>query len=540
MATTFSYTGAAQTYTVPAGVVLLQLECWGASGGDYNSSGTRALGAYAKGSLVVTPGEVLNIYVGQAGVTGGAGGSGTAAFNGGGAGGTGTGGYVGGGGGASDVRQGGTALSNRKIVAGGAGGGGHAGAGGIGGTTTGSAGGNDGTAIGGGGGTQSAGGAAGTGTSNGVAGSSGQGGNGAVVATNFAGAGGGGGYFGGGGGGSATTANNGAAGGGGSSYVGGVTSTTQTAGVRAGAGQVIVTVLDQQPNAPSLISPAGAVVLDRGIIQRFSWTFSDPDAGDTQSQFDLQYRVVGAGSWTPVTGTTPNTFYDMPAGTLAAGDYEWQCRTYDALGFVGPYSASSFFTAATQPSAPTITAPTSGGTVGTVTATFSWSNATETDYQVRKVADLAGSPDTSTIYYDSGDVVDSVTRSVSLSFPVNNRYEHLQVRIKNSGLWSVWSSIRVLVSYTAPATPTLAVTTQAAPGTVTLTVTNPTPTGGQPTVAYWDIYRRIGATGTAIRIAKTITAPWIDYTVANNVDYRYFVRAVGAVTGTTADSAWSA
>lgn len=116
------------------------------------------------------------------------------------------------------------------------------------------------------------------------------------------------------------------------------------------------------PNAPTLNSPATGTTVDMGVTQRLAWTFSDPDAGDTQSKFDLQYRL-GAGAWTTVTGTTPNSWWDAVAGTFTAGNWEWQVRTYDAVGTIGPWSASSFFTAtnylstgATRPTTVTVTA----------------------------------------------------------------------------------------------------------------------------------------------------------------------------------------
>jgi hypothetical protein len=116
------------------------------------------------------------------------------------------------------VRQGGTALANRVIVA--AGGGGNAdNFGGNGGGTIGTGGGASGAANGGAGGTQTAGGAGGSGSGNaGSPGSLGAGGAGGVRSFGNGGAGGGGGYYGGGGGGTASFGS-GAGGGGGSSYI---------------------------------------------------------------------------------------------------------------------------------------------------------------------------------------------------------------------------------------------------------------------------------------------------------------------------------
>ena len=235
-AVTFAYTGASQTWQVPAGISLVQVEVWGAEGATSFSG----KGGYAKGNLTVTPGQTLYIYVGQAGSIAACCGMQLTSnpFNGGGRGTT----YNaveggGSGGGASDVRTT-TSLSNRVIVAGGGGGGYiYSGAGNPAGGNGGGVTGNNGVDYpgypnsAGKGGTQSAGGGGGYLSTGASAGVLGQGGN--SPATNYGG-GGGGGYYGGGGG-------DNTAGGGGSSYTGGVASGTTTAGLRSGNGQVVIT-----------------------------------------------------------------------------------------------------------------------------------------------------------------------------------------------------------------------------------------------------------------------------------------------------------
>lgn len=235
----FTYTGSAQTWTVPSGVQSVQIETWGAQGGG-SGGATGAKGGYAKGTLTVTPGETLSIYVGGAGKGGSSSAQAAGGWNGG--------GYAwqydgssygAGGGGATDVRQGGSALANRKIVAGGGGGSGaYSGthAGGVGGGTNGSVGQTSGSYTGGGGGSQSSGGSAGTSSSYSQAGSIGQGGNQTGSSGGWTACGGGGGYYGGGSGGAL-----GAGGGGGSSYIDGVSGGSTQAGVRIGDGQVTIT-----------------------------------------------------------------------------------------------------------------------------------------------------------------------------------------------------------------------------------------------------------------------------------------------------------
>lgn len=63
--TTFNYTGAVQTYTVPAGVFSVNISAAGAQGGGEGAGG--GFGAIMTGDFAVTPGEVLTIVVGQQG-----------------------------------------------------------------------------------------------------------------------------------------------------------------------------------------------------------------------------------------------------------------------------------------------------------------------------------------------------------------------------------------------------------------------------------------------------------------------------------------
>ncbi|MFN7990238.1 MAG: hypothetical protein U0529_22400 [Thermoanaerobaculia bacterium] len=278
---TFSFTGAEQQFVVPANASTVTIHAWGAQGAAATGSaaGVGGLGGYATGSLAVTAGQTLYIYVGGQGNT----------FNG-----AGTGGTIGGGigGGASDVRAGGNALANRVLTAGGGGGGGQNGcqadglafpAGGAGGGGGGLPGGNGATSPSGGGGfggTLGVGGAAGVGCGGflGQPGTVPNGGNGqACCCTNGqSGGGGGGGGFvqgGGGGAGSAGTTGcggndkgGGGGGAGGSSDTSGVTGGSTQNDVRPGNGEVIVCYQSLSPatltgtkSVAGSFTPGGAV-----------------------------------------------------------------------------------------------------------------------------------------------------------------------------------------------------------------------------------------------------------------------------------------
>jgi hypothetical protein len=259
---TLNYTGAMQTYTVPAGVTSVTIEAYGAEGVGMNGF-TAGTGGGAMGDLSVVSGQVLNIFVGGSSTGYNGGGLGLGGAN---------------GGGASDIRINGSSVSDRVIVAGGGGGAGGdswqcysptngnggggvavgnnfvGGGGGSGysfcGTDGGSNGGTSSSAShgggGGGGGLLSGGdGATATYYTNGIAmsGALGQGGDSHNSTGCSASGAGGGGYYGGGGG---AGGNCGAGmGGGGSSWTGSCTNPSFTSGVQYGNGLVIISYSTQ-------------------------------------------------------------------------------------------------------------------------------------------------------------------------------------------------------------------------------------------------------------------------------------------------------
>lgn len=290
----------AYTWTVPDAVQELILDLYGAGG----SSGA---GGRTQGTLSATPGETLEIRVGgqASGRSGG--------YNGGGDGGESSGDADDGQGGhgASDVRQGGTALSDRVAVAGGAGGNSGGGDGGYPEGTDGAD--NDGT--GGTGGTQSSG---GTGANDG---SLGTGGDGSGGYNNPGGGGGGGGYYGGGGGvKDSSVPGTGGAGGGGSSTVDTavVTNESFTTGANADVGSVALT-FDLALSVTTGYRSADLSVESVPDAEEYVWYRNGAEVGRTstatytdseltpQTTYDWSVAVVVDGIETDRSGVTTAT-----------------------------------------------------------------------------------------------------------------------------------------------------------------------------------------------------------------------------------------
>lgn len=282
------------------------------------------------------------------------------------------------------------------------------------------------------------------------------------------------------------------------------------------------------PTAPTNLSPNGTSI-DRAQIQRLSWQYNDPNAGDGQSKFDLQWRPVGSGTWNTVTQTSPNQYWNAPANIFPHGNIEWKVRTYDQANVVGPYSAQVVFAAGDKPIAPTIIEPTE--TITIPRPNVSWSSADQVSYQVQVLNDL------SAVVWDTNEVISGnkvVTVGIDLA---NNKTYTFKVRIKNAdSLWSDYATSTQPVSYTPPATPTIAVTSQTEK--ILLQVTNPVPSGTQPNVAYNDLYRKKSNETAWVRIDTNISTngSFTDYTAASGVSYDYKVIAIGD-NGTIVESA---
>ncbi|MCD6012945.1 MAG: surface protein [Flavipsychrobacter sp.] len=380
--TTFSYTGTIQTWTVPAGATMLTVTVNAAAGGStYYSSG--GCGGRVTAQVAVTPGQVINVFVGNQGGDAtfygpGAGGNTGNIMNVGGDGGNSpyTGGAAGGGG-SSDIRIGGIGLANRVVAAGGGGGagndpcmsepGGHGG-----GAATAASGehcGGPSTTTCGQGATPAAGGAAAT--AGGTAGASLFGGDGTSLVYTYygywgtyyyystsAGGGGGAGYFGGGGG-------SAGGGGGGSSWVDPAltSSVVHTAGPSCGDGSVIIDVLCTPPVGGAIVGPSTAC-----MGAPVTYTNPTGTAGGTWSS-----SAPGTFTVNPTTGAV--TVLASGSGTL----------TYSITNPCGSASTSTPIIAAIPPSpiagpltvcelgSNTLTDPDAGGTwtsINTAVATI--------------------------------------------------------------------------------------------------------------------------------------------------------------------------
>jgi hypothetical protein len=503
------------TFVVPIADALLVIECWGAGGYLGGSQG----GSYAKAAFTgIALGESLFVHCGS----GPRGSYGVAA----------------------DVRRGGDALANRIIVAGGGGSAGqvsvetsnglqYSGTGSpitLGAGSTSASNGTDATLTGPGypGGTLGYGGdgdfqiAQGDGT---AFGTSGRGGDG---------------YYGGGAGtvsvrADVSTSASAGGGGRGSSYTGAGTDAVVNLDARGGASIVKISwsIAPRPPNIPLLVSPINTAMISSGDDVLFQWVFSDPDAGATQSRWQLEAKPTGGSVAVNKDVSSKATSWLETFTTFTVGNWEWRVRTYDQTPLVSPWSAWEPFSVVTPATPPVITAPANGAVITLGTAAVNWSVTNQDVYELRRV--LASDR---TVLYTTGAVSNSTTRTHTLTFPDNHQSERIELRVRYNNVWSVWVAVNVSTDFLGPMTPTLVVTPYDDLGWITVAITSPAPTGGRPPSTGFDVWvrvisgrpegRRPVAPADGIRIVTTTALIYNDDAAASEVPYEYRVRAIAS------------
>ena len=312
-----------QEWVVPV-TATYEIEVWGAQGGSggwysiQNYSSTGGLGGYAKGSITLSAGTRIYLYIGQQGEgyptsstkmenltarKGGWNGGGNNSIS----------DYPGtGGGGASDVRIGGVSLTDRVIVGGGGGGGGNSGSstqlsnGGAGGGLTAVTLANStqfSNRTPGSGATQSSGNALGVG---------------ATANENLSG-GGGGGYYGGGAGANST------GGGGGSSYLGGVSNGSTQSGIRSGHGKIVITSPLSSSSPPIITQGNNPISKSLSEDTLVSWSANEINATDLDTNasylsWSITSTPTNGSSTIDGNGTSPANLTYLPNSNYFGND----------------------------------------------------------------------------------------------------------------------------------------------------------------------------------------------------------------------------
>lgn len=228
----------------------------------------------------------------------------------------------------------------------------------------------------------------------------------------------------------------------------------------------IVYTTNTAPNAPTSLSPTGGAIVN-SLTPTFTGNFSDPNAGDTMSGYQIiVYNDSGGTSvkWDSGTITTSGatSFSKLYSGTTLTGNttYWWKARTRDTNGSVwGSYSSLQSFKVNTPPPTPTGLSPSNGSTVSTLTPVFSGSSddADPSDQLAYKSVIVYTDSSGSNVKWSSGDVsasgsTFSLTYSGSALSTGTQYWWKARVRDTN-GAYSSYTSLQSFTTYTV-GTPT--------------------------------------------------------------------------------------
>jgi|GEM_PF-4463311 len=140
----------------------------------------------------------------------------------------------------------------------------------------------------------------------------------------------------------------------------------------------LVIVWTQKPTASGLTpgNTTGDPTKINTLVPRLSWTFQDPDVGDTQAGYQVIITRDSDGVVVRDTGqvASANQYYDVTAGTLAQGvKYRWKARVKDNNNVWGDYSSEVYFYTNRAPNPPTNLSPSSNTVIdATADNTLSW------------------------------------------------------------------------------------------------------------------------------------------------------------------------
>ena len=212
------------------------------------------------------------------------------------------------------------------------------------------------------------------------------------------------------------------------------------------------------PSAGNL-QPSGGISVnyDSGNVS-LSWTFSDPDAADAQTAFEVEFWLASAGQGTATSSGKISSSSSTYSAAIPVGwkDFEvrWRVRVYDVDDTVSAWSVDTAFVPRDLLVA-NITAPVGAGAATnsqpTVTWTFSATDGrTQASYRV-----VVTDTDAGQVVADSG-VVTSAATSWQVPTPViviSTNYRIDLYLVDSSGLQGT-DTDTFTATYTAPTTPT--------------------------------------------------------------------------------------
>lgn len=259
---------------------------------------------------------------------------------------------------------------------------------------------------------------------------------------------------------------------------------------------LVVTYEDVPPSKPTLKEPIGSFEVNTEVI-RLSWNYIS-SVGGTQKGFNLQWSTDQS-TWTTVSQTTANNYYDAPADTFSAGNIYWRVQTINEYDETSEYSEIAAFYAIGAPETPIIQSVTNSAK-----PTIAWASSNQQVYQLQI---LQGE----TVLHDSGIIPGMQSQSYKAPIYLANGDYTVKVRIKNEyDMFSEWATSYFTVNVVQPEKPTLSA--QKTIYGIELHVIK----NSDKALIYRD----------GVCIASITGDMYTDYSAASGAEYEYFARVV--------------
>ena len=217
---------------------------------------------------------------------------------------------------------------------------------------------------------------------------------------------------------------------------------------------VTLTYEDTAPLAPTSLSPFSTSANSKATI-KFSWAHKSQEK-TTQSAFTLQYSINNGTSWTTVSQTTSNQYYNMPASTLPPNKgIQWRVKTRDRNGLESGYTSAAFTTNPAAPLAPAGLYP-SGTVVDTRSILrFSWAHKSQ-EATPQKAFTLEYSTDSGVSWEAASQTTPNEYYNLAADTLPPNKSIQWRVKTKdNNDLESVFSGTLFNTGSVPPLTPIL-------------------------------------------------------------------------------------
>lgn len=275
---------------------------------------------------------------------------------------------------------------------------------------------------------------------------------------------------------------------------------------------------DVPPDKPTLIDPV-SVYRDIKSVIRFRWQYNSR-VGGVQKKYNLQWSDNNGLTWTTISKTTANTYYDMPANTLLSGNIIWRVRTYNEYDEVSEYSDTAAFFAMGAPLDPSIFIT----KTNSAKPTIKWTADSQQVYQIQVLQN-------SNVVYDTGNVASLLMFEHTVKQFLADGSYIARVRTKNEyDLWSSWVQTSFVITTAKPSKADFGVYNTKHGLLIMLTAI-------PANIAYMLIYRAERSNDNYTCIAKLgpTEQQYEDLSVRNRQEYKYFIRAVTS-TETYSDS----